>query len=128
MSMAQPVTGGSRPRRGQGARSAHAFHAPVAERRGPGIALVAVARKFAVLVCFSVGQDNLLLSWALAPADLARVACIVANRNLTTDEWTRFLGTLPYHETCPDPGLSGWISARGAPRTRSLLAVRRSRS
>jgi WD40 repeat protein len=50
---------------------------------------------------YSVGQDDLLLSWALAPKDLARVACGVASRNLTTEEWARFLGTLPYHETCP---------------------------
>jgi WD40 repeat protein len=50
---------------------------------------------------FSVGQDDLVLSWSLAPVDLAQVACNVANRNLTTEEWARFLGTLAYHETCP---------------------------
>ena len=50
---------------------------------------------------FSVGQDDLVLSWSLAPEDLAQVACNVANRNLTTEEWARFLGTLAYHETCP---------------------------
>ena len=51
---------------------------------------------------FSVGQDDLLLSWSLAPDDLARVACGVANRNLTIEEWARFLGTMPYHETCAE--------------------------
>jgi hypothetical protein len=27
-------------------------------------------------------------------------ACDLANRNLTTGEWTRYLGVLSYHRTC----------------------------
>jgi WD40 repeat protein len=49
---------------------------------------------------YSAGQDGILLSWALGPTDLADLACKTANRNLTQEEWTRFLGAIPYQETC----------------------------
>lgn len=48
--------------------------------------------------------------WDLSPASWLEQACAVANRNLTLEEWQRFIGdpgdpARPYHETCPDlPG------------------------
>ncbi len=39
--------------------------------------------------------------WELDPASWVAAACRVAGRNLTVDEWDRYIGTLaPYHETC----------------------------
>ena len=58
---------------------------------------------------FSVGQDDLLLSWSLAPDDLARVACGVANRNLTIEEWAR----IPRDDAVP----------RDLPRTRGIVGL-----
>ena len=32
-------------------------------------------------------------------------ACAIANRNLTREEWGRYMGDQPYRKTCPDlPG------------------------
>lgn len=40
--------------------------------------------------------------WEIAPDRLAQDACIMANRDLTQEEWQRYLGNLPYHRTCSD--------------------------
>jgi hypothetical protein len=32
-----------------------------------------------------------------------RRACKIANRNLTPEEWRRYMGDRPYHETITDP-------------------------
>ncbi|MBC7781009.1 MAG: TIR domain-containing protein [Proteobacteria bacterium] len=42
--------------------------------------------------------DNL---YALQPAELVTAACRLVSRNLTTREWTRELGEIPYRLTCP---------------------------
>lgn len=34
-------------------------------------------------------------------ADWKRLACRIANRNLTRQEWRQYLGDLPYQKTCP---------------------------
>ena len=34
--------------------------------------------------------------------ELTQLACQIANRNLTQDEWQRLLGNNPYHKTCGD--------------------------
>ena len=41
--------------------------------------------------------------WNLDEEAWRRIACAVANRNLTEDEWRNFLGEeIPYRRTCPD--------------------------
>jgi WD40 repeat protein len=54
-------------------------------------------------------EDKGLVSWDVDPVSWRRRACEIANRNLTHDEWTRFMGAEPYRATCPtlpiDPDL-----------------------
>jgi WD40 repeat protein len=44
--------------------------------------------------------DGEALLWDLRPATLREVICRVANRNLTRDEWSTFVGGT-YRRTCP---------------------------
>jgi WD40 repeat protein len=39
--------------------------------------------------------------WRVNGEDLSAVACRTAGRNLTTEEWQRYLPGKPYHQTCP---------------------------
>jgi DNA-binding SARP family transcriptional activator/WD40 repeat protein len=42
--------------------------------------------------------------WDLDPEHWVKAACQVASRDLTRDEWTRYIGDLaPYRKTCPGP-------------------------
>jgi WD40 repeat protein len=51
------------------------------------------------------GTDNIASETALfsldAP-DALETACAIAGRNLTWDEWTRYMGDAPYRRTCAD--------------------------
>jgi WD40 repeat protein len=49
----------------------------------------------------SGGDDGQVLFWRVSRSAWRDEACRIANRNLTSDEWQRFLGNTPYHETCP---------------------------
>ena len=40
--------------------------------------------------------------WRIQVHELIQLACQIANRNLTQDEWQRLLGNTPYHKTCVD--------------------------
>jgi hypothetical protein len=43
--------------------------------------------------------------WLVWPEDLIAEACARLTRNLTQEEWERYLGDEPYRKTCPDlPG------------------------
>jgi hypothetical protein len=48
--------------------------------------------------------DGTMLRWDIRPSDWRARACAVAGRNLTRDEWARFLPERPYGTVCP--GLS----------------------
>lgn len=54
-------------------------------------------------------EDRGLAAWDVDPESWRRRACEIANRNLTYDEWSQFLGEEPYRATCPtlpiDPGM-----------------------
>jgi WD40 repeat protein len=39
--------------------------------------------------------------WTVAPDLRAQQACAVAGRNLTYDEWQRYMGQAPHRATCP---------------------------
>jgi WD40 repeat protein len=52
-------------------------------------------------------EDGNLILWDVDPTSWQERACRIANRNLTKEEWQRYLGDEPYHLTCPglpEPG------------------------
>ena len=50
------------------------------------------------------GRSNDLTRWNMDPASWPRAACLAAGRNLTQEEWARYIGTdEPYRQTCPAP-------------------------
>ena len=53
----------------------------------------------------SGGDDGLVIRWNLDPAFWPALACGVAARNLTWEEWQQYLGSEPYRSTCPDSPL-----------------------
>jgi hypothetical protein len=48
------------------------------------------------------GDTPLLEFTRIAPTDPAAAACKGVGRNLTRDEWHRYLGVEPYRATCPN--------------------------
>jgi len=47
-------------------------------------------------------ETESMLEWSIDPTDLQGRACIIANRNLTQDEWNQYLGDEAYRKTCPN--------------------------
>jgi WD40 repeat protein len=60
---------------------------------------MAFSREGAILA--SLGLDDTLRLWDLTHQAWQQQACRVANRNLTLDEWRQYMGSIPYHKTCP---------------------------
>ena len=58
----------------------------------------------------SGSMDGTVILWDVNLGSWLDLACRIANRNLTMDEWQRYVGPGPYRQTCPNlpPG-------RGAP-------------
>ena len=58
------------------------------------------------LLATTIGQGDGLILWDLDVRHWARRACRIANRNLTREEWQRYVGEeVPYRKTCPElPG------------------------
>lgn len=51
----------------------------------------------------SAGGDETVILWTVGVAELGRVACTIANRNLTHKEWQEHVGeALEYRPLCPD--------------------------
>jgi len=50
----------------------------------------------------SASADRTIRLWLLQVDGLTQLACQIAGRNLTHDEWQRLLGNVPYHKTCTD--------------------------
>ncbi len=48
----------------------------------------------------SSSQDKTIRLWDVNVADWKRLACRIANRNLTRAEWRQYIGGEPYHKTC----------------------------
>jgi WD40 repeat protein len=44
--------------------------------------------------------DNTIRLWLVRFEDLKNLACQIAGRNLTQDEWKKFLPQQAYHKTC----------------------------
>jgi WD40 repeat protein len=51
-----------------------------------------------VVVLYSDGTGDV---WPVSDAALLAQTCAVAGRNLTTEEWRRFVPNAPYQRTCP---------------------------
>jgi WD40 repeat protein len=51
----------------------------------------------------SGADDGTIIFWDVSLAAWRQDACQLAGRNLTQEEWERYLGTEPYQETCPAP-------------------------
>jgi hypothetical protein len=54
----------------------------------------------------SLGTDQAAYIWQPRLEDLMALACATAGRNLTLAEWELFIGSEPYHKTCPALPLS----------------------
>ena len=53
----------------------------------------------------SASHDQTIRLWDVDPHSWQQRACDIANRNLTREEWRKYMGDEPYRETCPDlPG------------------------
>ena len=50
----------------------------------------------------SVDDGDLITFWKVDFDAWSSSACRIANRNLTTQEWTTYLGKAPYRKTCPN--------------------------
>ncbi len=57
--------------------------------------------------------DNTARVWLVWPEDLIAEACARLPRNLTPEEWERYLGDEPYRKTCPELPVpeEGFVSA-----------------
>jgi WD40 repeat protein len=53
----------------------------------------------------SGSYDQTIRLWDVNVQSWIKRACYIANRNLTQEEWQRYMGDRPYRKTCPDlPG------------------------
>jgi len=50
----------------------------------------------------SVGEADLIAFWEVDFDGWASRSCRIANRNLTQQEWSTYLGNRPYRKTCPN--------------------------
>ena len=48
--------------------------------------------------------DGRLRLWDMTPEGWIEQLCAAANRDLTREEWTEFLGDIEYEPTCPESG------------------------
>jgi WD40 repeat protein len=49
----------------------------------------------------SAGYDKSVILWDVDEVSWVKLACAIANRNLTQAEWRQYLGSRPYGKTCP---------------------------
>ena len=55
----------------------------------------------------SASHDGLIRTWNISDDLLTRTACALAGRDLTEDEWNKFVeGVLPYTSSCENPSYS----------------------
>lgn len=46
------------------------------------------------------GGDMPIMQWLVSSNAWEQLACYIANRNMTTEEWRAYMGDMPYRETC----------------------------
>lgn len=50
----------------------------------------------------SVGEEDSIVFWQVDFEEWSSLACRIANRNLTPQEWSTYLGNRSYRKTCPN--------------------------
>ena len=50
----------------------------------------------------SGSEDKTIRLWDVDVQSWIKRACAIANRNLTQEEWRRYMGDRPYRKTCPN--------------------------
>jgi WD40 repeat protein len=50
----------------------------------------------------TASDDRTARVWAVAPGNLLAEACGAVSRNLSSEEWQRYLPDQPYRRTCAD--------------------------
>lgn len=73
-----------------------ALYSPVA------VAFVRGTPKVAVFDSARDGSGSMVLLEHWQTEDLIRDACALIKSNLTSEEWKQYLGSEPYHRTCPN--------------------------
>ena len=58
-------------------------------------------------VLASGSADGPIWLWDMDVTSWMQYACVIANRNLTLQEWQTYLGSAPYQPTCPTAPLRG---------------------
>ena len=48
----------------------------------------------------SAGQDGAIILRDIAFASLEQVACRIANRSFSPEEWNAYFQKIPFHQTC----------------------------
>ena len=59
------------------------------------------------LTLVSGDSSGIAILWDLELESWKNKACQRANRNLTPEEWQRYFGEQPYHDTCPELAIEG---------------------
>ena len=76
-------------------------------------ATLAVFSPWGSMLATAGGADKRVTIWNLAIETWADRACVIANRNLTCDEWRQYVAEIPYQTVCP--GLPSPGSCAGSP-------------
>jgi len=50
----------------------------------------------------SSSDDSTVILWDVDVESGVRRVCHIANRNVSPEEWQRYLPDTPFHKTCPD--------------------------
>jgi len=69
-----------------------------------GTTVTGLAFNHAGTVLAAGSADGPVWLWDMDAASWIQQACRIANRNLTIPEWQNYLGSAPYHQTCPGVG------------------------
>jgi hypothetical protein len=55
----------------------------------------------------TAGNDGIVRLWDLRIESALALACQIAGRNLSDEEWDQYLGDFAYRETCPEARTEG---------------------
>ncbi len=67
------------------------------------------------------GEDGVLQLWTVSPARLSNLACRMAGRNMTLDEWQRAFPRNTYRPTCPALPVHPTLSEQAVSSARALF-------